>query len=311
MRTVTHALLLSAGLGTRLRPLTLVRAKPAIPVAGIPIARRIVTWLSDAGIADIVVNLHHLPETITTVLGDGSDLDVRVRYSWEHPTVLGSAGGPRQALDILGVDTFLLVNGDTLTDLAIEPLVDAHVDSGALVTMAVIPNRAPQHYSGLRLADDGAVLGVEPRGSDRPSFHFIGVQVAHRTAFVDVPQGRAANSVGDIFDTLIAARPGSIRAYRCDARFWDIGTVQDYWSTSHAFAASEALRGESAGLDRDARLVDSIAWDDVELGPGAAVTRCILTDGVRVAAGASYADAILMRGHDGQLVSAPLDLEKR
>ena len=88
---MTHALVLAAGLGTRLRPLTDVCAKPAIPVAGEPIIRRIAGWLAAHGVNDLVVNLHHLPHTVTAVLGDGSDLAVRVRYSWEQPRILGSA----------------------------------------------------------------------------------------------------------------------------------------------------------------------------------------------------------------------------
>ena len=118
MRCQTHdAMILTAGLGTRLRPLTDVRAKPAIPVAGEPMVRRIARWLAAGGVTDIVLNLHHLPETIAAVVGDGSDLSVRVRYSWEQPVLLGAAGGPRHALAIVGADTFLLINGDTLTDL--------------------------------------------------------------------------------------------------------------------------------------------------------------------------------------------------
>ena len=132
-----RALVLAAGLGTRLRPLTDERAKPAIAVAGEPVIRRIVRWLAEQEIADVVVNLHHLPHTIAAVLGDGSDLGARVRYSWEQPNLLGSAGGPRQALDIIGEDTFLIVNGDTLTDLRVAPLVDAHQASGALVTLKI------------------------------------------------------------------------------------------------------------------------------------------------------------------------------
>src|SRR5438874_134835 len=81
-------LVLTAGLGTRLRPLTYVRAKPAIPVAGEPLIRRIIAWLAGRGIRDLVLNLHHLPETLTAVVGDGADLDARVRYSWEQPVVL-------------------------------------------------------------------------------------------------------------------------------------------------------------------------------------------------------------------------------
>jgi mannose-1-phosphate guanylyltransferase len=80
---VRRALVLTAGLGTRLRPLTDVRAKPAIPVAGEPMIRRIIRWLVARGVADLVLNLHHLPETLTAVVGGGGDLGARVRYSWE------------------------------------------------------------------------------------------------------------------------------------------------------------------------------------------------------------------------------------
>ncbi|MEQ1726867.1 MAG: nucleotidyltransferase family protein [Vicinamibacterales bacterium] len=208
MPPLTHALLLTAGLGTRLHPLTSVRAKPAIPVAGAPMVVRIMTWLRGAGITDVVLNLHHLPESITTIIGDGSDLGVRARYSWE-PVVLGSAGGPRQALDIIAADTFVIVNGDTLTNLSLPPLLDAHAASGALVTMAVVPNTQPQHYSGLRVDADGAVLGVVPRGSGEASFHFVGVQVANRHAFAGAPAGRPSNSVGDVYARLIAACLGA------------------------------------------------------------------------------------------------------
>ena len=90
-------MVLTAGLGTRLRPLSDGRAKPAMPVAGVPLIRRVVHWLTAQGISDIILNLHYKPETIAQVIGDGSDLGARVRYSWE-PQILGSAGGPRQAV---------------------------------------------------------------------------------------------------------------------------------------------------------------------------------------------------------------------
>ena len=128
--SLPHALVLAAGLGTRLRPLTTVRAKPAIPVAGDPIVRRIARWLAGSGVTELVVNLHHRPETIARVLGDGSDLGARVRYSWEQPVVLGSAGGPRLALPMLEADTFFIVNGDTLTDVDLGQLAAAHDASG-------------------------------------------------------------------------------------------------------------------------------------------------------------------------------------
>src|SRR6476661_5084153 len=95
-----RALVLTAGLGTRLQPLTYVRAKAAVPVNGDTLARRAVRWLVSHGVTDLVLNLHHRPETITRSVGDGSDMGATVRYSWEEP-LLGSAGGPRHALPLL------------------------------------------------------------------------------------------------------------------------------------------------------------------------------------------------------------------
>jgi len=236
-----QALVLAAGLGTRLRPLTDVCAKPAIPVAGEPLIRRIVRWLAAHDVNDLVVNLHHLPHTLTAVLGDGSDLSVRVRYSWEQPQILGSAGGPRLALDIIGGDTFIIVNGDTLTDLPLHGLVEAHRRSDALVTLALVPNREPEKYGGAIMTDDGTVTGFAARGpSAKGSYHFIGVQMVHAEAFRPLAAGRPAPSIGGLYDALIAARPGSIRGYLSDAAFWDIGTPEDYANTSAAFAAREA-----------------------------------------------------------------------
>src|SRR5262249_26325952 len=117
------ALVLTAGAATRLRPLSYVRAKAALPVAGKPLVRRILRQLAAAGVRDAVLNLHHLAHTITSVVGDGADLGMRVRYSWESPGVLGTAGGPRHALPLIDAPTFLVVNGDTLTDAAIGPML--------------------------------------------------------------------------------------------------------------------------------------------------------------------------------------------
>jgi NDP-sugar pyrophosphorylase family protein len=230
-----QALVLAAGLGTRLRPLTDVCAKPALPVAGEPIIRRIVRWLAAHDVKDLVVNLHYLPHTLTAVLGDGSDLSVRVRYSWE-PEILGSAGGPRLALEIIGDDTFVIANGDTLTDLDVRALVDAHGRSDALVTLALVPNRKPEKYGGAIMKDDGTVTGFTARApSAKDSYHFIGVQMVHAEAFRPLAAGQRAPSIGGLYDTLIAARPGSIRGYVSDAAFWDIGTPEDYEKTSAAF----------------------------------------------------------------------------
>jgi NDP-sugar pyrophosphorylase family protein len=302
---------LTAGLGTRLRPLTDVRAKPALPVAGEPLIRRIITWLAAQGVRDLVLNLHHLPETIAAVVGDGggsADLGARVRYSWE-PRILGSAGGPRLALPLMGADTFVIVNGDTLTDLALAPLVDAHTASGALVTLALVPNREFDRYGGVTLDDRGNVTGFPRRGPDaRGSHHFIGVQVVRASAFGALIPGEPASSIGGAYDALIAARRGAVRGFVCDAAFWDVGTPADYWTTNAAFLGSDAPErsyGRNVRLDPGARVSRSILWDDVEIGARAVLEDCIVTDGVLVPAGATYRRSILLREGDS-VVATPL-----
>src|SRR5829696_2102133 len=233
-----RALVLAAGLGTRLQPLTLARAKAGAPVDGEPLARRTIRWLAGHGIRDLVVNLHHKPETIAAALGDGADLGVRVRYSWESP-VLGSAGGPRHALPLLldpdgagGSQTFVLVNGDTLTDVELPAMIAEHRRTGALVTMALILNPRPDKYGGVLLDADRIVTGFTRRGDLQSSFHFIGPQVVEAEAFLSLEDGVPAESVVGIYPALMANRPGSVRGFVSDAAFQDIGTPADLLQTS-------------------------------------------------------------------------------
>jgi NDP-sugar pyrophosphorylase family protein len=304
---IRHALVLTAGLGTRLQPLTSVRAKPAVPVAGTPLVRRILEGLASRGIQEAVLNLHHLPATIARIVGDGGDLGIRVRYSWEQPRVLGGAGGARLALTLLDVSTFFIVNGDTLTDVDLRRLGRTHRNAGALITMALTPNRDFLRYGGVQLDAAGRVTAFVPAGPRaRDSFHFVGVQVAEAAAFASLEPGEIANSVGGVYDRLIAQRPGSIAGMVCDASFFDIGTVRDYMDTSRALAASTADSiGRATSLDPTARLTRSILWDDVTVGAHAHLEDCIVTDGVAVPAGAEYRGAILVAGPAG-LVPVPI-----
>jgi len=301
------ALVLTAGLATRLRPLSFVRAKAALPVAGTPLIHRILHSLKSAGVQDVVLNLHHLPHTLTTLLGDGNGLGMRIRYSWEVP-VLGSAGGPKRAIPLLpnpesripNAGTFLILNGDTLTDLNIPALLDDHRRSGALVTMAVVENTTPDKYSGVGVGADSAFTGWVARGSREPSYHFIGVQVAEPEAFASVPAD-APSEVRTLYPALIAARPGAVRAFRTQASFVDIGTPSDYLHTSLTLAAQERIdMSAGAEINPAARVERSVLWDDVVVEEGAMLRECIVTDGVRVPSDTSW-HGVTIRVASGEL----------
>jgi NDP-sugar pyrophosphorylase family protein len=303
-RVPAHGLVLTAGLGTRLQPLTLARAKAAAPVDGEPLARRTIRWLAGHGVRDLVLNLHHKPASITAAVGDGADLGARVRYSWESP-ILGSAGGPRHALPLLldrtSSETFVLVNGDTLTDLDLPAMMAHHRRSGALVTMALIRNPRPDKYGGVLLDRDDAVTGFTRRGNLQPSFHFIGPQVVEAEAFRSVADGVPAETVLGIYPALMASRPGSIRGFVSEAAFHDIGTPADLLRTSLDLAAADGRVdrprwGRNPQVAASARVTRSVLWDDVTVGAGAVLTECIVADGVLVPDGAVYSRCAIVRG---------------
>src|SRR4029453_13071978 len=113
------AMILAAGFGTRLFPLTIDRTKPAIPFLGKPLVGYVAEYIAKFGIKDIVVNLHHQPDSVVQALGDGRDFGVKIQYTYEEPKILGTGGALDNARQFLGDDTFLVVNGKIITDIDI------------------------------------------------------------------------------------------------------------------------------------------------------------------------------------------------
>jgi NDP-sugar pyrophosphorylase family protein len=290
------ALVLTAGLATRLRPLSNVRAKAAMPVAGTPIIVRILQWLHTAGVRRAVLNLHHRPETITALVGDGSQFGLEVRYSWE-PIVLGSAGGPRRALPLLDASPFFIVNGDTLTNCDLQSVAQQHVADGALVTMAVVDGDV-QRYGGVIVDAENTVTGFGRPAAERRAFHFIGVQAADAAAFAGLPDNEPAESVRMLYPQLLRERANAIRIHRSDAEFLDVGTAVDYLDTVGTIAAREG-RPYDVGVDcriaPDATIERSVLWDRVTVGAGAHIIDSVLADDVEVPAGARVANTVLTR----------------
>jgi mannose-1-phosphate guanylyltransferase len=293
-------LVLAAGLGTRLRPLTYVRAKAALPVAGVPLISRLLDSLAAQGARDVVINLHHLPATITGLVGDGAQHGLRVRYSWEDP-VLGSGGGPRHALPLLDSDPFLIVNGDTLTDVPLGGLLAAHQAWDASVTLAVIPNLHSDRYGGVLVGDEGRVTGFTRRGDPRPSFHFVGLQAVRAEVFAGLPDGVYAESIGGAYRELTRT-PGALRAWAVEGIFDDIGTVADYVETVMRFAqgaGEQALVGAHVHIAPTATLSRSVVWDGVTIDEDCVLDQCVVADGVHLPAGSTFSHCAIVPGSSG------------
>jgi len=154
---------------------------------------------------------------------------------------------------------------------------------------------------------------VAPRGpAAADAFHFVGVQAARSEAFASVETGHPRRSIGDLYDELVAKRPGSVVGFVCDAAFDDIGTVADYWHTSLAFierAGGHGWLGRRLGLGAGCRVTRSMVWDDVRIGPGAVLEECIVTDRVEVPAGSAFRRKILHMDAEGRLLATPFGVE--
>ena len=290
------ALVLAAGLGTRLHPLSSYRAKAALPIAGIPIIARTLQHLRAAGVRRVVINLHHRADSITRIVGDGSAFDLQVRYSWETK-VLGSAGGPARALPLLESDRFLIINGDMITDVDLDALTSQHVAANALVTMAVIDGLPG--YNGVIADQRGIVSGF---GKQPGAYHYIGAQAVNASVFAGVGVDDVSETVHGIYPQLIASRPEAVRAFYSKASYFDIGSPRDYLETVKTIAQRERRvidRGADCEVAGDATLIDTVLWDRVRIGGGATLTNCIIADDVVIPAGAQYSHSTLVMGDNG------------
>lgn len=221
--TVTTAMILAAGRGTRLRPLTDHTPKPLLQVAGRPLVDHHLRRLADLGIRRVVVNLHHLGEALRTHLGDGSAHGLQIRYS-EEAELLETAGGLRAALPLLGDDDFLVLNGDVFTDA---PLEDLCLGTGdALAHLVMVPSPPWRTHGDFDLdwqADEAPRDGLRRRllaGPARLTYAGIGV---YSPALLDgVPPGPLP--LRPLLDAAIDA--GRLTGTLHTGIWDDIGTVE-------------------------------------------------------------------------------------
>ena len=174
-------MILAAGYGTRLWPLTVDRAKPAIPFMGRPLVGYVAEYLARFGFGEIAVNLHHRGESVRMALGDGERFGVRFHYV-EEPTILGTGGALDNARALLDADTFVVINGKLATDINLGDALETHRRARALATLVLRENAARERYSAVEVRD-GLIVGF---GGNPTSDNVSG---AARAAQNELPNG--------------------------------------------------------------------------------------------------------------------------
>jgi aminoglycoside/choline kinase family phosphotransferase/choline kinase len=186
------AMILAAGLGTRLRPLTDITPKPLLPVAGTPMIVWNVLLLKRHGIQEVVINLHHLGAMIPQALGDGSAFGMRIRYSHE-PVILGTGGGIKQAEPYFHGEPVLILNGDTLFELDLGALMAFHRGRQAAATLVLRQDPEAARWGLVEVTDRGDVVRITGRGREGSASTtgrmFAGIHILHPRLLRDVPVG--------------------------------------------------------------------------------------------------------------------------
>ncbi len=308
---MNKAFVLGAGLGERLRPLTDQLPKPLVPVFGRPLISYAFDHLLAAGVRDFVVNTHHLPDAYQRAFPSQSYRGAHISFRNESPARLETAGGIANVRDLIGDETFIVYNGDVLTDLPLAPLMREHREKKNMVTLALRSSGPALHIaldarSGL-VTDIRNKLGTGNDGE----FLFTGIYIVD-PAFFDLLTPGKIESVIPIFLQMIrsGARLGGIVID--EGHWWDLGNRESYLDAHREVSAlnshfplhlaqSERHReavDPSAEIARDAvleglniigprarvaagaRLRDCIVWPDAVIEPGADLRRCIIRSGM-------------------------------
>ncbi len=203
------AMILAAGYGERLWPLTADRTKPALPVLGKPLVGYVAEYLARFGITDVVVNLHHHPESVRQALGDGSQFGVQLQYVHE-PVILGTSGALDNARTLLEGDTFVVVNGKLITDIDLNKTLAEHRRQNALATLVLLRNPKLERFSIVEVQDGlvtrfgGMPSSDSPSPSADPPLMFTGIQILESRIFDYIPRGVFSHSTVDVYPQAIA-----------------------------------------------------------------------------------------------------------
>jgi len=321
-----RAMILAAGLGTRLRPLTYLMPKPVAPVLNRPIVARIAELVGEHGFADVVTNLSYLPGQIREVLGDGSEFGLRITYS-EEPEPLGTAGGVGKVRDFLGeTDSFLIISGDALTDLDLSAMREAHeanVTKGAIATLAT-KRVEDTSQIGVAITDaDGRIQGFQEKPDSAEALSDLascGIYMFRREIFDHFPPEDQKSPAGDddqpqgfvdwALDVFPALLDGDIpfHSHEIDAYWNDIGSVGEFVQGNFDALAGRVgvvppadevspgvYAGDASDLDGVKVRPPVLVGADCEIGAGADLHGpVVIGDGCRVGAGAMIREAVIL-----------------
>jgi mannose-1-phosphate guanylyltransferase/phosphomannomutase len=303
------AIVMAGGQGSRLRPLTLHRPKPLVPVVNRPVLAHILAWLRRHEVAEVLLTLHYRADDIRRAFGDGRSLGLQLTYRTEKEP-LGTAGSVKFAEDWIGGEPFYIVSGDALTDLDLRALRRQHRQTGAWLTLGLKQVQDPSEYGVVALDDRGRVVRFQEKPGPGQAFSNLantGIYCVEPHVLERIPRGRAYDWSRQVFPQLLAEGlplyGSGLSGYWCD-----IGSLADY-RRGQREALEGAVRVELPGIEvrpgvwagRSVRIAPgAMVEGPVLIGPGCRIERdamvlpgSVLGEYTVVHAGACVSEATL------------------
>lgn len=290
------AVVLVGGEGTRLRPLTFSTPKQMLPVAGRTVIERVVEHLAHHGVDEVVLSLGYRPDAFLEAFPEGRCAGVKLHYAVES-SPLDTAGAIAFAAGEAGItgETFVVVNGDVLTEFDITTLVEFHRQREAEGTIALTPVPDPSRFGVVPIDKSGRVEAFieKPPASEAPTNMInAGIYVLEPSFLERVPKGRRVSVEREVFPALVKDR--TLYALGSDALWTDMGTPEKYLEANLVWARSEGA-APTPGVHPGATVADSVIYADVSIDEGAHVREAVVLQGAHVGRGATVRRSVLGR----------------
>ncbi|MFZ0450728.1 MAG: NDP-sugar synthase [Desulfatiglandaceae bacterium] len=288
------AMILAAGLGTRLSPLTRYHPKALMPLGNRPLIDRNIAYLQSHGVTEMVVNAHHLSYQILTHLGNGECFGIPIQVRVERK-ILGTGGGIKNAADFWDDDPFIVLNGDILTDINLGEAYEGHLKSGALATL-ILHQREPFN----QVLVDNRMNLVDITTKNLPGrLAFTGIHIINPALLSLIPGGRFS-SIVDHYKTLIASGR-AIRGHFVEGHQWhDIGTIPAYIEANRTLSCAEPfLLGDECDIHSGSEMKDwAVVGASCSIRENALVERSVLWEHITVYGGARVIDSVVTSGRE-------------
>ena len=287
------AMILAAGFGTRLHPLTEMKPKALMPVANKPILARNIEYLISHGITEIIVNAHHHSQQVVDYLEDGASFGLKIEVKVE-PEILGTGGGIKNTEEFWDKEPFLVINSDILTDINLAAVYQVHQTSGALVTL-VLHDCEP--YNQVQIDDQWNITDIA-KGNMPGRLAFTGIHVINPEVLSHIPKGVFSDIIDYYRELIRLGKP--VRACLVKGHYWrDIGSIHSYLEANRELADNSFVIGSGCSVDSTVKLIDwGVIGQNSRLEENVEVQRSVLWEGVTVKEGVKVMDAVVTSGRE-------------